>query len=212
MRCSHSTPRRRPIFASRALSAVSRAGAREQAARQCSIVKTGSTHENRHVVCPRDPPDGIGGVTGVPSGRIRLDRINDINEVVRNAQLSGRRNLVGSDIKASIHGRRVTAHDFAADSAGQRETQGALARCRRPNDRDHPWPRSLDAHAIPAQRTTVRPRRIVSRITHPIYCVLVGGRMARDDVSETSIRSTGWGFVEVERHGKEGLLIRIVDG
>jgi hypothetical protein len=44
------------------------------------------------------------------------------------------RHLVGADIEAPVHGRRIAADDFAAAAQGELDGERALARCRGAQD------------------------------------------------------------------------------
>ena len=72
----------------------------------------------------------------VPRGRIDLGRPDDVDQMMRNAALLGRRHLVGADVDAAVHGGRIARDDFAAEAPRDRQAERALAGGRGADDRD----------------------------------------------------------------------------
>jgi hypothetical protein len=52
-----------------------------------------------------------------------------------NASALGQRHLVGTDVEAAVHGRRIAADDFAAAPQRELDAERALARRRRSENR-----------------------------------------------------------------------------
>ena len=67
---------------------------------------------------------------------VLVGRIDDVDEVMRNALLLRERHLVGADVEAAIHGGRIAIDDLAAELVSQRNRQRALANRRRTENRD----------------------------------------------------------------------------
>ena len=102
-----------------------------------------------------------GGVARVLRRRVLVGRIDDVDQVVRNAAPLGQRHLVGADVEAAIDRRRVAVDDLAAEPLGQRQRQRALAGRGRPEHRDdkglttrHTPQDRFDHHAAKQQRRT----------------------------------------------------------
>ena len=77
-------------------------------------------------------------VARVPRRRVLLGRIGDVDQVMRDAALLGERHLVGADVEAAVDRGRIAVDDLAAEAAGQRDAERALAGRGRAEDRDEP--------------------------------------------------------------------------
>ena len=134
---SWSSPRRSPIRSSRARSAASAAGPGNRPARQRAEVEAGAADENRHAAAGVNGPDGDGGIARVARRRVDLGRLDDVDEVMRDALLRFGRHLVGADVEAAIDRGRIAVDDLAAEVVAP---PPAPARsCRSPSVRG--WPR-----------------------------------------------------------------------
>ena len=59
--------------------------------------------------------------------RVLVRRLDDVDQVMRDAALLGDRHFVGADVEAAIHRRRVAVDDLAAMPLGDRQRERALA-------------------------------------------------------------------------------------
>ena len=75
-----------------------------------------------------------GGVARKLRGGVLLGRLDDVDEVVRNAALLRLRQLVGADVEPAVDRGRVAVDDLAAVLLGERERQRALAGRRGPEN------------------------------------------------------------------------------
>src|SRR5678815_6099339 len=93
-------------------------------------------------MCIRDRVDVANHTLGVVcelGGGVHLDRVGNINQMVRNAALLFGPQLVGADVRSAIDGRRITVDDLDAIALGQRQTQRALPRSSRPQHGQDTW-------------------------------------------------------------------------
>ena len=86
--------------------------------------------------------------------------------MVRNAALLRRRHLVGPDIEPAIHGGRIAIDDLAAESLGDRQRQGTLARRGRAKDRNEAL------HCVSRHNTNTTSSE--ATISRPSCCERVG--------------------------------------
>ena len=68
--------------------------------------------------------------------RIRLRRIEDVDQVVRDARAIGGRRLRRADVHAAIHLRGIDGDDLAAEALGERQRERTLARRGRAHQQD----------------------------------------------------------------------------
>ncbi len=84
--------------------------------------------------------------------RPRLVRIEKINQMMANPRSLFRGRLRGPDVEAAIGLERVGVYDLAAEPLGELEREVALARRRRPNDRED-WRGRRGAAQNPSSRS-----------------------------------------------------------
>ncbi len=101
--------------------------AREKASGQRSIVEARSSDEDRKTASRRDVPDGACRLACVACRGVLLERVGDVNQVMRDAATLGQRHLVGPDVESTIHGGRIAAHDFSTEPGGESDAERALA-------------------------------------------------------------------------------------
>ena len=116
------------------------AGPGKQPSRQRPIVEPGPADQNRHAAARQDVADRGGRVARVVGGAVFGGRLDDVDEMVRDAALIGDRHLVGADVEAAVDRRRIAVDDLAAKPLGERQSERALARRRRAEHGDHPIP------------------------------------------------------------------------
>jgi hypothetical protein len=136
MRCSHSTPLLVALAASRSRKLAS------LAARQRAVIKARTPDEDRQLAARVNVGDHRSGVSSIPRRGVLLGGIGNVDEVMRDAAPFSHRDLVGADVEASIHGGRVAVDDLAVESFGDGDSERALPRRGRPEDRDEwlHWP------------------------------------------------------------------------
>ena len=76
------------------------------------------------------------GVARVLRRRVLLGRIDDVDQMMRDAAAIGVGNLVGADVEPAIDRGRIAVDDLAAVALGDRQRQRALARRGRTENRD----------------------------------------------------------------------------
>ena len=111
-------------------------GPGKQAARQRAVVEAGAADENRQPAARVDVADHRRRVARVLRRGVLVGRIDDVDQVMRDAAPLGDRHLVGADVEAAIDGGRIAVDDLAAEALGERQRQRALAGRGRPEDGD----------------------------------------------------------------------------
>ena len=110
------------------------AGTGKQPSRQRPIVEAGAADENRPASACVDVLDGCQRISRVPRRRVLLGRLDDVDQMMRDAALLLRRHLVGADIEAAVDGGGIAADDLAAAPQRQLDAERALACCGRTQD------------------------------------------------------------------------------
>ena len=87
----------------------------EETAGQRPIVEPATAHDHRKSVTGGDLTDHSGGVATKARSGVDLGRLGDVDQMVRDTASLRGRDLVGTDIEASVDGRRVAIDDFTAD-------------------------------------------------------------------------------------------------
>ncbi len=105
---------------------------RKQSARERPVIKAGAANDNRELSAAVDVADGRRGVARVLGGGVLARGIGNIDEVMWNPTLIGRRDLIGTDIKPAIDRGRIAVDDLAIEPLGERERERTLAGGRRP--------------------------------------------------------------------------------
>ena len=105
-------------------------------------------------------------------GGVLLGRIDDVDEMMRNAAALGSRDLVGADVEAAIDRGRIAVDDLAVEPLGERERQRALAGRGRPEDRR---PNVTGTRSGPAEADTRTITTIDARVlrVHSAYHAVV---------------------------------------
>src|SRR5881397_3819845 len=140
--------------------------ARKEAACQRAIVEPRPAHENREFAASVNPAHGGRGVPRVLGCRVLVHRINDVDQVMRDAAPGFERHFVCTDVESSIDGRRVAVDDLAVVALGQRERQRAFAGRRRTEYRNEQRPghyvTAISTYTMNARRRMRRPSCWVS--------------------------------------------------
>jgi len=121
-------------FDPRAQRGVSR-GSREQASRQRPVIEAGSADDYRKTTATVNVPNSGGRVLRVLRGRVLGVRIDDVDQMMRNAAALRNRDLIRADVEPSIDSRRIAVDDLAAVLLRERERQRAFSGGRRSEDR-----------------------------------------------------------------------------
>src|SRR6187397_1035441 len=80
------------------------AWSRKESAHQSAIVEASATDENGQTAATRDSADRRAGFARVARCGIFLQRVRNVDEVVRNPATLFERDLVGADVEAAING------------------------------------------------------------------------------------------------------------
>ena len=90
-------------------------------------VEPAPPHDDRSAPARLDLGDRLPRLPGELAGRPPLARIEDVDQVMRDALPLLRGGLRGADVEAPIRLERVGVHDLAVERLGEREPQGALS-------------------------------------------------------------------------------------
>ena len=77
-----------------------------------------------------------GGVARKLRRGVLVRRLDDVDQVMRDAAAIGGRDLVGADVEAAVHRRRIAIDDFAAEPLRNRERQRTFSRGGRTQNRN----------------------------------------------------------------------------
>jgi hypothetical protein len=110
------------------------ARSREQTPSQSPIVETGATDEDRPSAPGINVVDGSHRVADVLCRRVLLERLDDVDDVMRDTSPLSDRHLVGADVEATVDGGGIAADDFAAACQRDVDPKRALAGSGRPKD------------------------------------------------------------------------------
>ena len=135
-------------------------------------------------------------IAHVARRRVFVGRLDDVNQVMGNAAPLGERHLVGADVEAAVHGRRIAADDFAAAPQRQLDAERALARRRGTQDGEYRR-RGRRCQFLKMMKPMTNP----SRISRPSCCGRVGSGMALPEVVGV--------LVVEERHREERRVRRV---
>ena len=108
----------------------------KQAARERAIVEPGPAHDHRQPAATVNVANGRRRVACVVGRRVLLGRLGDVDEMMGDAPPPGHRHLVGADVEAAEHGRRVAIDDLAVVPLGDGERQRTLAGRGGPENRE----------------------------------------------------------------------------
>ena len=111
---------------------------RKHAADERTKIEARPSDDDRKAAARGDVGHGGGRIRPVARRRVHLGRLDDVDEVVRNAAALSGVELVGADVEAAVDGRRIAGNDLAVEGLRNGERQGALAAGRRANDGDEP--------------------------------------------------------------------------
>ena len=100
-------------------------GSREQAARQSTEVKTGPAGDNREPTARVDIADDGRRVMRVLRGRVLTGRVDDVDQMMRNAAAISQRHFVGANIETTSDSRRIAVDDLAVVALGDCQRQRA---------------------------------------------------------------------------------------
>lgn len=108
-----------------------RIGARQviEPLRQRLVVQHRAAREQRRAAARGDLADQAQRVRAETRGRIRIGRIDDVDQVMRHARALVARRLRGADIHVAVDERRIDADDLDRATRGERQRRGRLARC-----------------------------------------------------------------------------------
>src|SRR5437867_3992854 len=109
---------------------------RKQTPRQRTVVKTGAAGEDGETAAGMNVPHDRGRVARKLRRGVLVGRLDDVDKVVRDAAAIGGRDLVGADVEAAVHRRRIAVDDFAAEPLRDGQGQGALSRRSRAENRN----------------------------------------------------------------------------
>ena len=112
------------------------AGSFEKSARQRSIIEARPAGNDRQLPAGRHLADDTRRITRITRCRVLLRRIDDIDQVVRNAVLLRRGNLVGPDVEPPIDGSGIAGDDFPVEPLRERDGECAFSCSRGADDRD----------------------------------------------------------------------------
>src|SRR5206468_6021068 len=107
-----------------------------QAAGQGAKIKAGATGQDRQLAARVHVANYRRGVARVLRRGVLLGRIDDVDQVMRDAAAIGRRDLVGADVEAAIDGGRIAIDDLAVEALGEGQGQRALPGRGRAEDGD----------------------------------------------------------------------------
>jgi hypothetical protein len=142
----------------------------EQPSRQRAVIEARAADQNGKPPAGGDSADHRRSFARVAGRRVLVGRFHHVHHVMRNAPLLERGNLVRADVEAAVHGRRIAAHDLAAELLGDRDAEGALPRRGRADNRDQRRPR---AHRQ-STRANVYTASAVRTTNSPTCCARVG--------------------------------------
>jgi hypothetical protein len=111
-------------------------GTGKESARQRTVVEAGAADHERQSAARDHLTDDPARILSVLRSSVLARRINDVDQMMRDAATLGRRHLVGADVEAAVDGCRVAVDDLAAVALGSRERERALSGRRRSEDRD----------------------------------------------------------------------------
>lgn len=97
--------------------------------RQRLVVQHRAAREQRRAAARGDLTDQAQRVGAETRGRIRVGRIDDVDQMVRHARALFARRLRGADIHVAVDERRIDADDLDRAARGERQRRGRLARC-----------------------------------------------------------------------------------
>ena len=101
---------------------------RAQAVGERFEVEHRAADQQRHAAARANGGDGGQRVGTESGGGIGLRRIDDVDEVMRDARTRRRVRLRRADVHAAINLRRIHTHDFGREAQGERQRERALAR------------------------------------------------------------------------------------
>ena len=99
----------------------------EEALDQRAEVEARAADEDGQATTRGDVADAGRRVAGELRGRVDVGRIDDVDQVVRDATLLVRRHLVGADVEAPVDGGRVAVDDLAPVGARKTDPERTLA-------------------------------------------------------------------------------------
>ena len=100
-----------------------------QPVKQCLEVQHGAAHQQRQLAASVDVGDEPRSVSCKFSRAVGMQRVADIDQVVRHAGQLSRRRLGRADVHAPVHQRRIDADDFDLHHPGNGKGGGCFARC-----------------------------------------------------------------------------------
>src|SRR5262245_57473972 len=110
----------------------------KESAGEGAVVEAGAADEDREAVPRGNVANNLRRFPRVARGRILLRRIDHIHHVMRNTGLLRERHLVGADVEAAVHGRRIAAHYLAAKTLREPDAERTLAGRGWPDDGHEP--------------------------------------------------------------------------
>ena len=99
---------------------------------QGAQVKPGAGRENRQSCPTAQAVEDVDCLPPVIAGREYLVRLDEVDQMVGNATLFGRRNFRGADVEMAVDLGRVAGQDFAAKLLRQANSERGFAGSRRP--------------------------------------------------------------------------------
>ena len=85
-----------------------------QPVNQCLVIQHGATHKQRQFAPRRDVCHQALGIAGKLGGAVGVQRVTDVDQVVRNPRQFRRGRLGGADIHASVNQGGIHAYYFCA--------------------------------------------------------------------------------------------------
>ena len=156
------TPRGNPHQAGPQRGVASRSG--KESAGERAIVESRAADEDRQPAARGDVANHRRGLARIAGGRIFLQWIGDVDEMVGDALPLGVRHLVRADVEAAVHRGRIAADDLAAEIAGQGDSKRALADGGGTEHRDQGRPRR---HGAPCARANASAQSTASTMSSP---------------------------------------------
>ena len=124
---------------------------RRQTFAQRAQIEQRASDEQRQPPTSPDRRDETRCVAREPSCRVRLHRLQNVDEMMRHAVAYRRRRLRRTDVETAIHHRRIHADDFDRYVFREGEREIGLAARRRPRDADALDPGALAHELLTAQ-------------------------------------------------------------
>ena len=107
--------------------------------RERLVVQHRAANDERQLAACADGVDQCVGIGGELRGGIRVERIDDVDQVMGRDGLLFAAGLGGADVHAAIHQRGIHADDFDGPALGQLQRGGGFSRCGGPKQADGAW-------------------------------------------------------------------------